>query len=107
MDSINELAERHVRESELHLRHIDELMNKARQLPMETPVASQTGALLAQIQQDRDRLAKDLDDLRHLLRGESIDIVKRSEGLKGMLEGVGLQLEKALAAVFDISARRR
>ena len=105
MDTRNELAERHILESESRLRHIDELMAKARQLPPKEPAMTQTAALLAQIQIDRDRLAKDLEALRHLPRGEGSDVAQRSEGLKGALETVGSQLEKALAAVFE-SGRR-
>jgi hypothetical protein len=100
MVSMNELAEQHIRESESRLRHIDELMDKARQVAEREAAPSETAALLAQIQRDRDRLARDLEALRHLPQGAGQDLVQRSEGLKGLLQNLGAQLQRVLTAVF-------
>jgi hypothetical protein len=100
MVSMNELAEQHILESESRLRHIDELMDKARQASLAKPEATETAALLEQIQRDRDRLAKDLEELRRLPGDDSAYLLQRSEGLKGLLQNVGLQLQRVLSAVF-------
>jgi hypothetical protein len=47
------------------------------------------------------RHARELEEIQRLPRGEGSDIVKRGEGLKGLLESVGLQLEQALGAIFE------
>ncbi len=101
MSTLIELAEQHIRESESRLQHIDELMVKASQTPMEGPATGKTEALLRQIRIDRDRLAKDLDDLRSHPMGDGSEVVRRGEGLKDLCKAVGLQLEKALTAIFE------
>ncbi len=101
MNKIAELAEQHIRESELHLRHIDELMVRARKVPLKGASADETEALLRKFQRDRDRFAQELEGVRRLSPGDVTDTVKRGESLKGVLETVGLQLEMALAAIFE------
>ena len=96
-----DLAEQHILESESHLRHIDELMTRAAGSPLKGTEGNQTAARLRKIKLDRDRFAQELDEIRHLPPGEMSDGVKRGEGLKGALETVGLELEKALASIFD------
>jgi hypothetical protein len=95
-----DLTEQHILESESHLRHIDELMTRALGVPVKGTEADHTAALLGQIKRDRDRFALELDEIRRLPPGEK-DVVKRGEGLKGVLETVGLELEKTLASIFD------
>ena len=101
MDKMNDLAEQHILESASHLRHIDELMAQARTAPLKVETASRTEALLRQIEADRNKLAQELEDIQRLPRGERSDIVKRGEGLKGLLESVRLQLEQAIGAIFE------
>ncbi len=57
--------------------------------------------LLRKIQLDRDRFAQELDEIRRHPPGEEGEVVKRGEGLKGVLETAGLELEKTLAAMFE------
>ncbi|WP_298828077.1 hypothetical protein [uncultured Piscinibacter sp.] len=101
MNKMIELAEQHILESESRLRHIDELMARARAAPVKKEAATETEALLRQIEADRNKLARELEEIQRLPRGEGSDIVKRGEGLKGLLESVGLQLEHALGAIFE------
>ena len=100
MDRMLDLVEQHILESASRLRHIDELMAKAR-TPTKPATGAETAALLKQIEADRDKLAQLLEELRRLLRSESPEAVKRGEGLKGLMESVGLQLEKVLATIFE------
>jgi hypothetical protein len=96
-----DLAEQHILESESHLRHIDELMVRAREVPLKGTVSDETAALLARIKLDRDRFTQELDEIRRLPARERSEVLKRAEGLKGVLENVGLELEKTLGAIFD------
>lgn len=101
MDKMMELAEQHIRESASRLKHIDELMARARSAPRQGSATDQMDSVLNKLQLDRDRLARELDDVQRMPRGDSHAVAKRSEGLRGVLEAVGLQLEQALTAVFD------
>jgi hypothetical protein len=95
MDKMTDLVEQHILESESRLRRIDELLARARTVPHQPPA---TG-LLQQIETDRAKLARELDEVRALPRGA--EAVRRGEGVKGMLGSVGLQLEQALGAIFE------
>lgn len=100
MDEIGKLAEMHIRESESHLRHIDEMMARANQSREKIPASSDTESRLTQIKQDRDRLEQELVDIRKQPVDGSSTSVKRGEDLKGVLGTLGLQLEQVLATVF-------
>lgn len=101
MDKMMDLAEQHILESASRLRRIDELMARARSAPLPHARAAQAEALLRKLESDRNGLAQELDDIQRLPRGDGSDIVKRGEGLKGLLESVGLQLEQVLGAIFE------
>jgi Mg2+ and Co2+ transporter CorA len=100
MDEITKLAEQHVRESESHLKHIDELMERARGARAKASPTNEFESLLAQTQQDRDRLVQHLDDIRRQPVAEWPRLVEHGKRLKGVLEAVGLQLERAMTAIF-------
>ena len=101
MDKMKDLAEQHILESASRLRHIDELMARARNAHLEAETATRTEALLRQIESDRNKLARELEEIQRLPRCEGSDIVKRGEGLKGLLESVGLQMEQVLGSIFE------
>lgn len=89
MSQVDRLIEQHILESESHLRHIDELMDQAR----ETSAALQ--ARLSEIDQMRQAVADDLAGLR-MDTGSGDPVQVRST-----LQTLGAELEKALAAVMD------
>jgi hypothetical protein len=97
-----DLVQQHIRESEARLRHVDELMNRTNQALANAPVAANADTRVRQIQAVRDRLPLELDDTRCLPRGDVSETVRRGEGLKGALETVGMELEKALTAVLEV-----
>lgn len=101
MDKTKDLVEQHILESASRLRHIDELMARARTAPLKAETANRTETLLRQIESDRNKLAQELEEIQRLPLDEGSDIVKRGEGLKALLESVGLQLEQALGAIFE------
>jgi hypothetical protein len=100
MSEIGNLAERHILESEARLRHIDELMERARQVRTAAAPAGELEGLLMQTQHDRDRLAQHLDDMRRHPVEDLPRWVEQGQGLRGTLEAVGRQLEQTLAAIF-------
>ncbi len=100
MDEISNLAERHIRESESHLRHIDEMMARANQSRSTVLVAPDIELSLVQIRRQRDQLEQELADIRRQPAGDWSGVAKRSEGLKGVLQTVGGQLEKILAVIL-------
>ena len=99
MSHVDKLVEQHIRESESHLKHIDEMMEKAR----EANRLSQLGAKpdLSQVEHDRMRMAQELHGLQNTPRPATEDVAERSKGLKSMLQSFGAELEKALVAVVD------
>ena len=102
MDTIGNLAEQHILESESHLRHIDELMARANQSPVSASASTEVQERLKQIEADRVRLAQELKDLRLGLGTDGgNDAAARGAGLISELRAIGLQLEHVLTAVFD------
>ncbi len=99
MSHIDQLVDQHIRESESHLRHIDEMLEQARKAREGTTVGAEPD--LARIDGDRMRLAQELHGLRNEPKPASDETAKRSKGLTGMLQSIGSELEKALVAVVD------
>jgi len=64
MPDINQLAERHIREHEARLKHIDELMGKVDSAGQEAAHPSEVSEELADLRQERGVLADQLDKLR-------------------------------------------
>lgn len=105
MNKIIHLAEQHILESQSHLQHIDELMAKAQVARAKNSLKPEVEAQLTQIQGARDKWAEELNAIRQQSGDNSTDTLKRGEGLKGGLQTVGLELEKALASVFLPASR--
>jgi hypothetical protein len=101
MSQIDRLVEQHFLESQSHLRHIDELMAKAREARASKLVSAEHEGQLSRLEQDHARVAGEL----HALRGKPAtpEAVEHSKGLTGMLKTIGLELEKALTAIGDKS----
>lgn len=101
MNILNTLAQQHILESEARLLHIDELMARSRQGSTKAFDALLEHGHVDRIQADRDRLALELEGLRGLPRSDTPEVVGRVKGLNSALETIGLELEKALAAVLE------
>lgn len=65
-------------------------------------MATRTETLPRHVEVDRNKLAQELEEIQRLPHGEGSDIVKRGESLNGLLASVGLQLEQALGAIFEL-----
>jgi len=100
MDTTSELVERHVRASELQLRRIDELIAQARSA---APAAPAVEPLLAEIEANRARLARELESLRREAPHDAA--VGHGAGLQSALEAAGLQFERMLGSVLQAPRR--
>lgn len=103
MNELDRLANQHILESQSHLRHIDELMAKARQAKAKRRLAAQAESALPRLEQEHGRAAQELKALGSLPKPATADTVARSEGVKGTLQKIGLELEKVLTAIGDKS----
>lgn len=101
MDQTTRLVEQQVRASESHLRHIDELMQRATTVGAGRTVPPEAQAQIARFQRDRARLGQELDEIRSQSRSDAHTAVKRGEGLTDMLGTLGVEMEKALLAIFE------
>lgn len=102
MQSTSALVEQHIRESEARLRHIDELMARSSQRPIDAAAAPEVHTLLTHTRETRAKLAKELEDLRRgCVNGTDQAMIRRGEGLKSLLEAAGRQFEKTLSGIFD------
>jgi hypothetical protein len=93
MSQVDRLIEQHILASESHLRHIDELMDQARETSV--PLHPALQARLSEIDQMRQAAADDLAGLR-MDTGSGDPVQVRST-----LQTLGAELEKALAAVME------
>ncbi|MEN8175712.1 MAG: hypothetical protein ABFS23_08105 [Pseudomonadota bacterium] len=64
MTGIESLVEQHAREFEARLRHIDELLERAKEHVSTSPEEHEATRSLAELLEERDRLAVYLDDLK-------------------------------------------
>lgn len=103
MSELDRLANQHILESESHLKHIDELMAKAREAQARQQLEAQAAAELARLAHEHGRATQELRALGGLPKPATADTVARSEGVKGVLQKIGLELEKALTAIGDRS----
>lgn len=101
MDQTTRLVEQHIRASESHLRHIDELMQRASTAGAGRSVPPDAQAQLARFQRDRAKLGQELDEVKSQSLSDAHTAVKRGEGLTDMLGTLGAEMEKALLAIFE------
>ena len=101
MGELDRLANQHILESLSQLRHIDELMAKAKVARDKQQLAAQATSALPRLEQEHGRAAQELKALGSLPKPATADTVARSEGVKGVLQKIGLELERTLAAVGD------
>ena len=100
MDQTTHLVEQHIRASQSHLVHIDELMQRAATLRTMQTIPHEAQARLAKFQTDRARCTEELDAIRAQSKSDVDAASKRAEGLTGTLGTIGSELEKALTAIF-------
>lgn len=100
MDQTTQLVEQHIRASQSHLLHIDELMQRAAAARTNRAVPPEVEPRLAQFQNERNRFGQELDEVRAQSGLDASAVAPRAERLRGALSLMGAELEKTLLAIF-------
>jgi hypothetical protein len=103
MSELDRLANQHILESESHLKYIDELMAKAREAKARQLLQADAAHALSRLEHEHGQARQELQSLGNAPTPATADTVARSEGVKGVLQKIGLELEKALTAIGDKS----
>lgn len=103
MDVLDRLANQHILESESHLRHIDELMAQAQAAQEQQQLSEEAASTLGRLKREHGLAVEEFRQLGSLPKPTTTETVARSEGVKGVLQKIGLELEKALTAIGDRS----
>ncbi len=101
MTNADGLSRHNIEEYQRRLLHIDELMVQARKAATEGRAAAGTDELLARVEADRVRLERDIEDLSRWPPTEKTSAAHHSAGIGSMLQSIGAELEKAIAAIIE------
>jgi hypothetical protein len=101
MEKTRTPTERRVRESELRLRDLDDLIALAREISAREGEDMKTEPLLRNIELAQRGLLQYLDRIRR-----QCPVGRKEIGIKRILETVGLQLDGVLGAVFKRDRQR-
>jgi hypothetical protein len=99
MTDVNRLAEQHIRESESRLRHIDELVARARDRVGELPEYAHVHTELDELVKKRDTYAVRLHDMKQKAAGEWQQHEVEQSGPMGVWDALAKQLERLLERV--------
>lgn len=99
MSNITQLVEQHIREHESRLKHIDELLERARKIMAEQPKFAESSSKLAGFARERDKLAGRLDELRSRSSQDWQEEELQKAGPMGVWDAVAMQLEKLVEAI--------
>lgn len=100
MNHTQMLVDLHVRESELRLHHVDELIDTAVRRSAEPGLPVDIDPLLTQIQQERDQLARVLRQLHEMPSGDPLLDARRGAQTVHGLDAVVLRLRHLLSDMF-------
>ena len=99
MHEINKLVQQHIREHELHLTHVDELLDRAHEAAAKGDHPPDLSQQLTGLKQERDKLSGHLDALRSKApedwRTEEIE----KAGPMGIWDALAQQLEKLVERI--------
>jgi hypothetical protein len=101
MDRLEYLVDQHVREFDLHLRHVDHLLASVRKASVDNGAPPATGELLRRIEAHRAALAQEFGHFRRAPPEDLEQALTLGQRLSSALESLGHELEKTLAAVLD------
>lgn len=94
MTTMNELAEQHMRQYDAHLKHLDELLERAHKGVAEGPEHEEIRTQLTDLQRERDRLATLYEELRLKSPENWQEEEIEKGGPMGIWDAVAQQLEK-------------
>lgn len=101
MDKIEYLVDQHVREFDLKMRHIDQLLADVRKASTAPRAPAAAVELLHQAEAKRNALAQEFGRFRRIPPGDPEQARNLGQRLKTTIDSVGAELEKTLAAVLD------
>ena len=94
MTNVSRMAEEHILAYEARLRHVDELLGRARAGTGELPEYAQAPTELDSLVAKRNTLAVQLDDLKARAAGDWQEHEIEESGLMGIWDALAQQLEK-------------
>ena len=94
MTTIDRLVEQHIIEHESHLKHIDELLERADKGITKSAEPSDLDSQLEEIRQQREKLVKHIDELKQKTREEWQEDKIEDVGPMVIWEAVAKRLEK-------------
>ncbi|MCG8426556.1 MAG: hypothetical protein MI754_04265 [Chromatiales bacterium] len=94
MADVNKLAEQHIREHEVRLTRLDELLGQAEEKKAESTEDSQISEDLAVLRRERDKLASHVDELKLRSKENWQEEQIGKTGPMGIWDAVAQQLEK-------------
>lgn len=99
MTTIDKLAERHILEHESHLKHIDELLERASNIASETAEQDEIKKELAELEQQRTNLLNHIDKLKQKSQDEWQEETIEEAGPMVVWELVAKRLEKLIERI--------
>lgn len=98
METIEQMAERHIRESEASLDHIDVLMKRAQKVSANASDQAEAERLLDQVMKQREKLDLHLAALKEVrLQSDLERLVEEGKGFKEGLERLRVSVERFLS----------
>lgn len=99
MTNREQLIEQHIREHESRLKHIDELLERAREGVQHLPESGQIDAELAELDQERNKLVDRIEDIKRRSREEWQQDDIDTTGPMIIWQAVAKRLEKLLERI--------
>ena len=100
MTNIDQLAERHILEHESHLKHIDELLDRASKGAAKLSEPDKAKDELAEIEEQRVKLLNHIEQLKQKSREEWQEETIEEVGPLVMWELVAKRLEKLIERIY-------
>ncbi|CAM4177887.1 hypothetical protein COAQ111491_08510 [Comamonas aquatilis] len=100
METIDQMSERHIRESEAGLQRVDELMKRAQQLSTKDEGQVETERLLGQAVKDREELEQHLAELKSRQESDMAKLAEDGRNFREGLEKIKTNIERLLASLL-------
>ncbi|OGS90790.1 MAG: hypothetical protein A2061_07620 [Gallionellales bacterium GWA2_59_43] len=93
------LAEQHIREYDMRLHHVDELLEHVEKKLSQTPEEAETSAQLEKLKEERDRLASWLYETKQKPIENWREDEIRAAGPMGIWDAIAQQIEKLVERI--------
>ena len=99
MTTVDKLAEQHIIQHESHLKHIDELLERAEKGVEEVSASSEINGQLREVRQQREKLLNHIEELKRKTREEWQEEKIEDVGPMVIWEAVAKQIEKLVERI--------